>query len=116
MSERDVDVLGGVAREQSVCGGFQPWVSKNARNLVTVSNVVVVHDIIHVLEAEPVVGREEVQGAEGRRTANDGFVTAKLLHSYDVIRSEVETWSLVVQTCNDGLGVYSFVFLRELAR
>lgn len=74
-----------------------------------------IHDIIHVLKSQPVVGGEEVQGTERRGAADNAFVTAEFLHPNNVVRREIEAWDQIVQSSQDGFRVCILVLLRQSA-
>ena len=63
--EGDVEVLIGLIGEHFDGGSIEPRKAEGARQLLTsITGVVEIHDIIHVLEREPVVLGEEVKGTE----------------------------------------------------
>lgn len=114
VSERDVEILVGLVREQLDGGSVEPGKAKSTRQLgASIAGVVEVHDIVHVLEGEPLVLGEEVERTEGGRATNDCLVSAQLLHAYDVRLGEVEGRGVRIQTFDDGLGVRFLVLLEE---
>jgi len=114
VSERDVEILVGLVREQLDCGSVEPGKAKSTRQLgASIASVVEVHDIVHVLEGEPLVLGEEVKRTEGGRATNDCLVSAQLLHAYDVRLGEVEGRGVRIQPFDDGLGVGFLVLLEE---
>jgi hypothetical protein len=105
---------------------LQPWVSEHTRDFVSITGIVEVHDVVHVLKIEPVIAREQVQG--------DGFIATELLpfgrrvskcpvtrswrgylHSYNIVGCKVEAGSLVLETLHDWLRVNRSKFLGQSA-
>jgi len=68
VGEGDLEVLGsGVAASQELVDGrVDPWESNGAGYFVAIARVVVVHDVVGILEGEPLVGREEGKRTERR--------------------------------------------------
>ena len=114
MREGDVEILVGLVGEHFDGGSVEPRKAKGARQLrASITGVVKIHDIIHVLEGEPLVLGEEVERTERGRATNDCLVSAQLLHAYDVRLGEVEGRGVRIQTFDDGLGVRFLIFLEE---
>ena len=77
--------LVGLVGEHFDGGSVEPRKAKGARQLrASITGVVKIHDIIHVLEGEPLVLGEEVERTEWGRATDDSLVTTELLHAVDV--------------------------------
>lgn len=114
MREGDVEILVGLVGEHFDGGSVEPRKAKGARQLrASITGVVKIHDIIHVLEGEPLVLGEEVERTEWGRATDDSLVSAQLLHAHNIIGGEVEGRSIRIQTIDDGLGVRFLVLLQE---
>lgn len=115
VGEGDVDVFARFVRQQGFAGCVHPREAEGAGNGVRVSSIVEILDVVHVLEVEPVIGRKHIKRAEGRRAANDGLISAKLLHAHNVVRGEVELRRKSLEALHDGLRVLLFVLLGEVS-
>ena len=114
MREGDIEILVSLVGEQFDGGSVEPRKAKGARQLrASIAGVVEIHDIIHVLEGEPLVLGEEVERTEWGRTTDDSLVSAQLLHAHNIIGGEVEGRGIRIQTIDDGLGVRFLVLLQE---
>jgi hypothetical protein len=130
MSERYIEVFLRLICEKSGGRGAHPRKSEDRGNCVSVSHVVMVHDVVHVLKSQPIVGSEKIQRTERRRSTNHRLVTAKLLpavifkstehhrrlaagylHGYNISGGEVEGRREIVEACANWLRVCRFVFL-----
>lgn len=114
MREGDIEILVSLVGEQFDGGSVEPRKAKGARQLcASIAGVVKIHDIIHVLEGEPLVLGEEVERTEWGRATDDSLVSAQLLHAHNIISGEVEGRGIRVQTIDDWLGVRFLVLLQE---
>lgn len=115
MGERDVEVLcGGVVGEDGSCC-VDPGEADGGGQFATVACVVEVHEVVPVLEGQPFVCGEEIEGAEGGGAADDGLVAAELEHGDDVGGGEVEERGLCLESRDDGFGGAGDEFLMLLA-
>lgn len=119
MGEGYVDILVvGAVRRKQVCCRVEPREPDSTRHWVAIAGIVMIHQVLCVLELQPFVWTEEIQGAEWRAATDNSIVTTPLLHTDHVVGCPFESRCLGTQAGEDWCSVALSVglTLRRAAR